>query len=174
MNIRQETNKDHQEVFKVIEQAFMNEAFTDHQEQFLVERLRKSEAFIPELSMVAELDGKVIGHILLTKIKINNDNNSFESLALAPVSVLPDHQGKGIGGELILSAHEKAKELGFSSIVILGHESYYPRFGYQQVHLFNIQLPFEVPKENCFAIELIKNGLDGVSGVVEYAKEFSE
>ncbi len=67
MIIRQETKKDHRKVFNVIESAFKDAEFADHTEQFLVERLRKSDAFIPELSIVAEIDGKIVGHILLTK-----------------------------------------------------------------------------------------------------------
>ena len=71
-----------------------------------------------------------------------------------------------------LSDHKRAKELGYKSVVLLGHEKYYPRFGYSQADRFGIELPFDVPKENCMAIELTKNGLEGVSGVVEYSKEF--
>src|SRR3546814_4458689 len=112
-------------VFYVIEKAFENEGHSDHREQFLVERLRKSTAFVPELALVAELDGAVVGYILFTKIQIVNAHKRTTSLALAPVAVLPAHQGKGIGGQLINSAHEKAKDLGFGSVVLLGHENYY-------------------------------------------------
>ena len=174
MTIRQETEKDHSAVFNLIESAFREAEFADNTEQFLVERLRKSDAFIPELSMVAEIDGKIVGHILLTKLKIKNKSNEFDSLALAPVSVLPEFQGKGIGGKLIVEAHKKAKELGHKSIVLLGHENYYPRFGYEQADKYGIELPFEVPKENCMVIELIENALKGVNGIVEYPKEFNE
>ena len=66
MIIRQETKNDHKEVFRLIESAFIDADFADHTEQFLVERLRKSDAFIPELSMIAEIEGKIVGHILLT------------------------------------------------------------------------------------------------------------
>ena len=110
MIIRQETKNDRTNVFNVIESAFKDAEFADNTEQFLVERLRKSVAFIPELSMVAEIDGKIVGHILLTKLKIKNKSTEFDSLALAPVSVLPEFQGKGIGGKLILESHKKAKE----------------------------------------------------------------
>lgn len=172
MIIRQEIESDHNAVFQLIEQAFRGEALSDHQEQFLVERLRKSSAFIPELSLVAEDNGKIAGHILLTRIKIKNDTNSYDSLALAPVSVLPEYQGHGIGGRLITESHKVATALGFKSIVLLGHEEYYPRFGYQRAEGFGIKLPFDVPTENCMAIELVEDGLKGVSGTVEYAKEF--
>jgi predicted N-acetyltransferase YhbS len=172
--IRQENHHDYKAVFNVIEEAFKTEPFSDHKEQFLVERLRKSDAFIPELSLVVEIDNAIVGHILVTKLKIKSETNIFNSLALAPVSVLPEFQGRGIGAKLILEAHKKAKELGHTSIILLGHEHYYPRFGYKQAHTFGIKLPFEVPKENCMAIELIENGLKGIQGVVEYPKEFSE
>lgn len=124
--------------------------------------------------MVAETENKIVGHILLTKLKIKNGQNELDSLALAPVSVLPEHQGKGIGGMLIKEAHKKAKELGFISVILLGHEKYYPKFGYKRADQFGIVLPFEVPKENCMAIELIENGLKDVNGMVEYPKEFNE
>lgn len=172
--IRQERKTDFDAVFRVIEDAFKLEEFSDHQEQFLVERLRKSEAFIPELSLVAESDCEVVGYILLTKLKIKTEQEVYESLALAPVAVATEHQGKKIGELLIKQAHKIAKQLGYKSIILLGHSGYYPRFGYQQAHKFGIELPFDVPKENCMAIELISNGLNGVSGVVGYPKEFNE
>jgi len=174
ITIRQETPKDHQAVFHLIEAAFQSEPISDHQEQFLVERLRTSPAFIPELSLVAEVDKKIVGHILLTKLKIKNEQTAFDSLALAPVSVLPNYQRKGIGGQLIKQAHSIAKALGHTSIVLLGHAHYYPRFGYQPAHLFGITFPFEAPKENCMVLALTENGLDGISGTVVYPKEFGE
>ncbi|PCJ91245.1 MAG: GNAT family N-acetyltransferase [Flavobacteriaceae bacterium] len=174
MTIRQEKDNDFKEVFNLIEKAFKTEKYSNHKEQFLVERLRKSDAFIPELSMVAEIDGKIVGHTLVTKLKIKNETNEFDSLALAPVSVLPEFQKRGIGEKLIVESHKKAKELGHKSIVLLGHENYYPRFGYEQADKYGIEIPFEVPKENCMVIELIENGLNGVSGTVEYPKEFND
>ena len=174
LTIRKEKPEDFKTVFNLIEKAFENEQMSDHKEQFLVKRLRKSNAFVPELSMVAETENKIVGHIMLTKIKIKNKSNEFDSLALAPVSVLPEFQGKGIGGKLIVESHKRAKELGHKSIVLLGHENYYPRFGYEQADKYGIELPFEVPKENCMVIELIENGLKGVNGIVAYPKEFNE
>ncbi len=172
ISLRQETDTDYEAVFKVIEEAFSEVVDSDNKEHFLVERLRNSEAFIPELSIIAESDGSIIGHILLTRIQITNDDESFSSLALAPVSVLPAFQKKGIGGQLIVEAHKIAKSLGHQSIVLLGHESYYPKFGYELASKYNITIPFEAPEENCLVIKLVRDGLNGVSGAVEYAKEF--
>ena len=174
INVRQEKQSDHKAVFKLIEKAFEKEEFSDHKEQFLVERLRTSEAFVPELSLVSEINHQIVGHILLTKIRITNKNQSYESLALAPVSVVPEFQKQGIGKILIETAHEKARKSGYKSVVLLGHEDYYPKFGYVQVDKFGIELPFDVPKANCMVIELVENGLKGVHGMVEYPKEFYE
>ncbi|MBE8712146.1 GNAT family N-acetyltransferase [Sphingobacterium hungaricum] len=131
MQIRQENPGDYKAVFALLEHAFRNEVHSDHKEQFLVEDLRKSAQFIPELSLVAELENKIVGYILLTKIKIKNTENEYTSLALAPVAVHPDYQNQGIGAELIRHAHQKAKELNFDSIILLGHQDYYPKFGYK-------------------------------------------
>lgn len=171
---RQEKEADHNAVFLLIESAFRTLDFSDHTEQFLVERLRKSNAFIPELSLVAAVNNKIVGHILLTKLKIRNNNGEIHSLALAPVSVHPDYQRKGIGGMLINEAHSIAKSMGYESVVLVGHPEYYPRFGYTKACEFGISFPFDVPKEACMAVELVENALKNADGVVEYPKEFWE
>lgn len=170
--IRQETEEDYPFVFEVIRKAFLNEPLSDQQEPYLVERLRKSEAFVPELSLVAEKDKQVVGQILLTKVCVKDKEKKYDSLALAPVSVAPEYQHQGIGGMLISKAHTEAQRLGFSSVILLGHAEYYPRFGYRPASLYGIYLPFEVPDDNCMAIELKEKALESVSGVVEYPRAF--
>ncbi len=171
--VREEKQADYDAVYDLIETAFKESELSDHQEQFLVQRLRKSKSFVPELSLVAEFDNKIVGHVLLTRIKIINDKKKFESLALAPLTVLPEYQNRGIGGMLIEKAHQVARGLGYTSVILLGHENYYPRFGYVPADRFGIKLTFEVSAENFLAIELVENGLEGVSGTVQYAKEFN-
>lgn len=166
--------KDYPAVFTLIKSAFEDELYSDHREQFLVERLRNSEAFVPGLSLVAEMDGQIVGYILLTKIRIVNSNVQRTSLALAPIAVLKKYQGKGIGGELIHEAHRRAKQLGFDSVILLGHQNYYPKFGYKMIKNFGIELPFDAPDKNCMATELVENALKDVTGLVEYPKEFYE
>jgi predicted N-acetyltransferase YhbS len=174
MKIRTAQLKDYQQVFDLIQQAFEEELHSDHKEQFLVQRLRNSENFIPELAIVAENDDQVVGFILLTKIKIINPEKTANSLALAPVAVYPDFQNQGIGSELIKYAHKKAFALGFESIFLLGHANFYPRFGYKPTYTFNIQLPFNAPDENCMAVELKPAALHNVYGSVKYPNEFYE
>lgn len=174
IHIRQETPSDFDAVFHVVERAFHDAEFTDHREQFLVQRLRNSTAFIPELSLVATHDGTIVGYVLMTKIVIRNNNRSFDSLALAPVAVLPEYQNQGIGGKLIEEAHRIARALNFASVIVLGHSEYYPKFGYRKATDFGIKLPFDVPDEYCMAIELMPGGLERISGTVEYPREFFE
>lgn len=172
VSLRQEQEADQVQVFRLVELAFADLEISDHTEQFLVERLRKSEAFIPELSIVAELDKRIVGYLLLTKIKIVNKETENVSLIMAPVAVLPEFQNQGIGGKLIMHAHMKARKIGFRSIILVGHEEYYPRFGYKPTSSFGITFPFEAPEINCMAVELVKDGLKGVSGLIEFPKEF--
>lgn len=174
VSIRQEKPRDAKAVFELIQKAFENEQYSDHKEQFLVERLHKSHDFIPELSLVATLEEKVVGYILLSKILIESDTQTNQSLAMAPLAVLPEYQGNKIGAQLIEEVHKRAKKMGYDSIILLGHEAYYPRFGYKLASSFNITLPFDVPDENCMAIELVENALKHISGTVVYPNEFYE
>ena len=173
-HIRQENAGDYDAVHNVIKAAFADVPYSDQSEPQLVKRLRTSDAFIPELSLVAEIDGRIVGHILLTKIQIKNGQREVSSLALAPVSVHPSHQGQGIGGALIHASHDIARTLGHQSIILLGHEDYYPRFGYRRTADFGISLPFEAPPENCMVIELEAGSLSGVQGIVQYPAAFME
>jgi len=99
--IRQETQNDYGHTEDVVKEAFQDEEHSDHKEQFLVARLRKTDAFIPELSLVAEMNHEIVGHTMLTKLMIEDSEREFDSLALAPVSVLPKYQNQGIGTRLI-------------------------------------------------------------------------
>ncbi len=172
--IRQETEKDYKFTEKVVEKAFKNEEHSDHREQFLVAKLRKSDVFVPELSLVAEINEEIVGHIMLTKLLITDGEKKYESLALAPVSVLPEHQNKGIGSKLIHQSLKISREMGFGSVIVLGHEKYYPRFGFRPASTWGIKAPFDVPDESFMALELEDRSLDDITGTVVYGKEFFE
>lgn len=170
ITVRKETAEDYSAVF-----ALNKEAFGEEGEAKLVDKLRQSSAFIPELSLVATFQNMVVGHILFTKIKIIADNgNENESLALAPMAVLPKYQKSGIGSQLIKAGLDKARELEFKFVIVLGHEKYYPKFGFEPASKWKITSPYEVPDNVFMAMELAEDGLKNVSGLVQYPKEFNE
>jgi putative acetyltransferase len=149
-------------------------AFDQPNEGLLIEKLRLNPGFNYKLSIVAEVDGRIVVHILFFPIKIHGDLNIYDSLALAPISVIPAMQNKGIGGQLIKEGLRIAKLLGFNSVIVLGHKDYYPKFGFSPAIQWNIKAPFDLPEGVFMAIELKKDGLKDVSGIVEYPNEFEE
>ncbi len=174
--IKQETAADYEDVKQVIKAAFANAEHSDKNEHKLVARLRDSDEYISELSLVAVDKDRnhIVGHILLSKIKIIHDNYAVESLALAPIAVLPEYQHKGIGKRLISEALKIATAIGFKSVVVLGHPDYYPKFGFEKASKWGIKAPFEVPNEAFMAVELKEGALKNASGVVEYPSVFFE
>ena len=165
--IRQENIRDYEDVYNVVKTAFETAEHSDGNEQDLVVALRKSENFIPELSLVALKNNKIVGYILFTKVKIGQ----YEELALAPLGVLPEEQRQGVGSRLIEEGHRIAKKLGYHYSIVLGSEQYYTKFGYVPAIKYRIKAPFDVPDENFMAIKL-NNSPSEIKGVVEYAKEF--
>jgi predicted N-acetyltransferase YhbS len=167
MLIRKEVLKDYERIFSVVKAAFDSAEHSDGNEHNLVSALRKGEAFIPDLSLVAEMDGKIVGHIMFTRAKIGDDI----VLALAPLSVLPEYQRKGIGMSLIKEGHRIAEKLGYEYSIVLGSEKYYPRAGYVPADSLGIKPPFDVLSENFMACK-IKKDASNICGVIKYAKEF--
>ncbi len=166
MNIRKETTSDIASIYKIHKQAFQQK-----DEAELVDELRQTSTFIPELSLVCEDDGKIIGHILFSRIAIHGEKQ-YNSLSLAPMAVLPLLQNQGIGSLLVRHGLRVAKTMGFGSVVVLGHPGYYPRFGFKKASKWGLQFPCEVPEEAFMAIELKEGALKGKAGMVSYPEPF--
>lgn len=167
MEIRQENQNDYNEVYNVVKKAFATAEHSDGNEQDLVNALRKSNSFIPELSLVAVENGKVVGHILFTKAYVKG----FVELALAPLSVLPAYQRKGMGLALMKKGHDIAKKLGYDYSIVLGNSEYYPKVGYIPASVYGIKAPFDVANENFMAIKL-NDKAKKINGVVKYDTAF--
>ncbi|RAJ06570.1 putative acetyltransferase [Chitinophaga skermanii] len=167
--IREETPQDVSEIYKINEIAF-----GQPNEAKLVDKLRQSDAWIPGLSLVAQIGDQVVGHILFTRIQIKDGDASHESLALAPMAVLPTHQLQGVGGALIKEGTRKARQLGFQSIVVVGHANYYPKYGFAPAANWHIDTHYKVPSEAFMALALQPNGLNNVRGTVVYPAAFDE
>ena len=169
ITIRQENKADWDDV-----RAILDEAFAQKEEGLLVDKLKKHPDFIPELSLVAEIADEVIGYILFTPLKIINGNLSHDGLALAPMAVKKVWQKRGVGSLLINKGLEIAKSEGHEVTIVLGHENYYPRFGFKPASRWGIKAPFPVPDPYFMALALIERGLDNKSGTVKYLSPFEE
>ena len=167
ITLRKETPKDYAAIVRVNDLSFGRKA-----EGKLVNTLRKTESFIPELSIVAEYETQVVGHILLYPVSIRNGEKLYTSLTLAPMSVIPEFQKKSIGKLLVVYGLQVAHDLGHTSAIVLGHPSYYPRFGFEPAKKYGIKSPFPAPDEAFMAIELEPGSLAGISGTVEFPEAF--
>ena len=169
LSIHCEQAVDVSRIADVVRRAYASVPYSDHREYVMVERLRETTAYIPALSLLAEVAGEAVGHILLTRATIGSGHAATPTLSLAPLSVVPEFQGRGIGRQLVFAAHRQAAELGFASIVLVGIASYYPRFGYERLSRYPITLPFAAPESECMILSLAPHSLQGVSGQVHYA-----
>lgn len=169
MLIRQETSADYEQVYQLVTEAFKSAEHSDGKEQDLVAELRKGEAFVPELSLVAEIDGKIVGHILFTEGKVGSDT----VLVLAPLSVSPEFQQQGVGNALMKEGHNIAQNLGYTHSVVLGSETYYPRAGYVPAEQIGIEIPAGIPSPN-FMARSLQESKKTIGGSITYAKEFEK
>ena len=139
-HIRNESRGDIEAIEKVIIEAFLNAPHTDHTEHHIVRQLRKAGAL--SISLVTELDAKIVGHVALSPVTLSDETKDW--FGLGPISVLPSHQKSGIGSQLMLSALELLKHGGAAGCVLLGDPAFYSRFGFSPQP--SLVLP-EVPPE---------------------------
>jgi predicted N-acetyltransferase YhbS len=143
-------------------------AFDTPLEADLVDALRADPSWIDGLSIVtAEQDGKLIGHALLTRCHIDD----IPALCLGPVAVWPEYQKTGAGSAAIRASLQAAKELGEHFVTVLGHPTYYPRFGFTRASKYGIGLSIDVPDEAMMALTLDADH-PLPSGTVHYAAPF--
>ena len=143
--IRNETSADASAIAEVTAAAFASMAISNHTEQFIVAALRAAKALT--LSLVAEVDGRVVGHIAFSPVTISDGSRQW--YGLGPVSVLPERQRQGIGSALIREGLSRLKELGARGCCLVGHPQYYRRFGFQNVPGLVLE---GVPQEVFFAL----------------------
>ena len=143
------------------------DAFPTSEEAELVDALRVDPAWIDGLSMVAvDADDRPVGFALLTRCHIDD----APALCLAPCAVATDHQRTRAGSAAIVAALDAAREMGESTVVVLGHPDYYPRFGFRRAVDHGVRLSIEVPEDALMVLGL--DGADIPSGLVSYAAPF--
>jgi predicted N-acetyltransferase YhbS len=170
MLIRPENKNDFDAIYQLVKTAFETAEMSDGHEQDFVNTLRQTGRCVPELSLVAQRDSQLIGHIMLSKTCIHTDAGDVGALLLGPVAVPLELRKQGIGSELIRTALQKAKELGFASIFLAGNPAYYTRFGFVPAHRFNIRCSMDIPEHllDCImACELTPGALADTPGTVD-------
>lgn len=160
--IREEATADVDAIAEVTAAAFRTLAISSHTEPFIIDALRAANALT--ISLVAEVDGRVVGHIAFSPVTISDGSGNW--YGLGPVSVLPDYQRQGIGRALILEGLARLKGLGAMGCCLVGHPDYYPRFGFSHIRGL---VHAGVPEEVFFALVL-----DGriPQGTVEFHEGF--
>jgi putative acetyltransferase len=161
--VRGENPEDREQVRLVNEAAFGRRDEAD-----LVDALRDEGATIA--SLVAEIDGHAVGHVLFSRMWIETASERIPAVALAPVAVLPEHQRRGMGGKLIERGLDVLRGADEQIVIVLGEPEYYSRIGFSTEKARCLASPF--PPEAYMALELRAGALDGVRGKVRYAAAF--
>lgn len=179
MKIRCEAQRDFDNIFTLVKTAFETAMVSDGNEQNFVNKLRDSDNYIPELALVAENNGILLGHIMLTKFcivrvieeiapTVLNEASKHETLLLGPISVVLEQRGCGIGSKLIREAFDKAVNLGYKSVVLVGNPAYYSRFGFKKSEDFGIRNTNGIPSEYVMICELVPGSLESVEGEIYF------
>ncbi|HWC28936.1 MAG TPA: N-acetyltransferase [Dehalococcoidia bacterium] len=163
LTIRRESASDREAVFRV-----ERDAFGEDTEAQLVDALRDAGRVL--LSLVAELDGEIVGHLMFTEMTVESDADVYQAVCLAPLAVATAHQRQGVGGALMRAGLERLREDGHGAVFLLGHPTYYPRFGFRPAREFDVH--YEDDRDAFMGIELRPGALDDVSGQVRFAPEF--
>ena len=166
--IRSEDPKDYDKITQINKEAFKTD-----KEAKLIEDLRRTQDFNPRLSLVAVEDKILVGHLLLYPVLIKSFAKTLKEVGLGPVAVIPEKQGKGIGKGLIKEGIKRAQEMGFSSITVLGDPKYYSQFGFILANSKGLRIAMDVPQDHFMVLELIPGALEGIKGLVYYAKQFN-
>jgi putative acetyltransferase len=161
--VREEQPEDAPQVRRATEAAFERRDEAD-----LIVELRKEGVVL--LSLVAERDDQIIGHILFSRMTVETERGLVPAVSLAPMAVLPDHQRRGVGSQLVRRGIAALRERGERVVIVLGHKEYYPRFGFTPEKARDLASPF--PPEAFMALELVEGALAGVRGAVRYPAAF--
>ncbi len=150
--------------------SLLTSAFEGNDEAHLVDALRNEDALL--VSLVAELDGVVVGHLAFTRAHIMWSDAEQPVAALGPMAVSPKNQRQGIGGKLVEAGLEACRAGGERIIVVLGHSDYYPKFGFVPAAQHGLRCEFPAPPEAFMVLPFNGDALAGSDGLVRYHAAF--
>lgn len=164
VTLRPTRPSDHRTVEALAREAFWGMSGPRCSEHLLVRLLRSSPAYLPELDVVAESGGAVVGHVVWTRARVVGPSGESQVLTFGPLSVLPAWQGRGVGATLMRHTMAEAARLGHRAVVVYGHPDYYPRLGFVRARGVGITAPGGATFDALMARALVPGGLDGVRG----------
>ncbi len=165
ITIRNERPEDYRVVEEVAREAFWNLYFPGCAEHLAIHNLRNHTDFIPELTFVIEVDGKIVGSIFYSHSKIVDKNDTeHKTITFGPVSIHPDYHRKGLGRELITHSIEEAKKLRYNAILTLGYPYHYEPYGFVGAKKYNISMGDGNFYKGLLALPLYEGALDNISG----------
>ena len=168
INIREERKNDHEAIKEVNDKAFNRP-----QEGVVVNKIRKSGAKV--LSLVATIENKIVGHILFSTVEIKGHEKRMVGMGLAPMAVLPKYQKQGIGSMLIKEGVKRLKKRSVPFVIVLGHENYYPKFGFEKASKYGLRCQWkDVPDEAFMVLILDNDVMKNIHGIAKYREEFNE
>lgn len=168
--IRPETKTDYAEIYTLIKTAFETAKVKDGDEQEYAANLRKTSKYIQGLSLVAEQDRQLIGHVMFTELEISQTLgiNKIKALLIAPLSVKLEYRNCGIGSALVEEGFRLAKLRGYTAVFLCGDPEYYKRFGFLKSSIFNITNVNNVPEQYSLACPLVSDALTGIAGTFDF------
>lgn len=172
MRIRESAESDLNDVLRVESLAFGHD-----KESELVRGLLGDPSALPLLSLLAFKDGQAVGHILFTRVGLTGAQETVSASILAPLAVIPDAQGQGVGGILIKEGLKRLSETDVDLVFVLGHPEYYPRFGFKSAGSLGFEAPYPIPEEHADAwmVQELRPGVIGsVRGKVVCAETLSQ
>ena len=141
-----ERKQDHAAIYEMIEMAFQTAEVKNGTEQTLYQEIKDSDKYIPELSIVALAGEEVIGHILASKAYLRHQDSTQEVLMIAPLAVKQELRKQGVGSQLLKLALQKARDLNYPAIFLLGKIEFYQRFGFISARKFNLNFYQAIPE----------------------------
>ena len=168
--IRCEAEADFAEIHRLVKEAFATAEVSDGEEQNFVKILRSGSRYLPEFALVAQEKERLIGHIMLTKLRfLGPEGEAKGMLLLAPLCVKQGFRNRGIGGALIQEACRRAQEAGYRAVFLLGNPNYYCRYGFCCVEKYDIRpMPEGLPLKNCMVRPLGKETLESAAGGIAF------